>query len=210
MAQARCANGHIYDSELYGDRCPYCDRGTSTIYFDDRYSDGLEGFSQEGFGRSEARSSITPEAIGKTAPPKAFLEKQEEIRGTVGVFEKRHGNDPVVGWLVCVKGAPIGEDYRLRARTNLIGRGGEMDIRIKGDDTITSDTHAKIDYDILNNNFYLLPANNRNTIYRNGAPVYAAQQLEAYDRLRFGETELVFVPFCNDRFRWPEADGRGV
>ena len=25
MAQARCKNGHIYDSAIYGDRCPYCD-----------------------------------------------------------------------------------------------------------------------------------------------------------------------------------------
>lgn len=208
MAQARCANGHIYDSDLYGDHCPYCDHGTSTIYFDDNYSDGLDGFSQNGFG-TPARTSITPETIGKTMPPKAFLEKQDEIRGTVGVFQKRHGTDPVVGWLVCVKGSPVGADYRLSAKTNLIGRGSEMDVRIKGDDTITSDTHAKIDYDILNNNFYLIPANNRNTIYLNGGPVYAAQQLSAYDRLRFGETELLFVPFCNDRFQWPEED-KGV
>ena len=208
MAQARCANGHIYDSDLYGDHCPYCDHGTSTIYFDDNYSDGLDGFSQDGFGTS-ARTSITPEAIGKTMPPKSFLEKQDEIRGTVGVFQKHHGTDPVVGWLVCVKGSSVGTDYRLSAKTNLIGRGSEMDVRIKGDDTITSDTHAKIDYDILNNNFYLIPANNRNTIYLNGGPVYAAQQLSAYDRLRFGETELLFVPFCNDRFQWPEED-KGV
>ena len=206
MAQARCANGHIYDSELYGDHCPYCDHGTSTIYFDDSYSGG---FAPDDFGRSEPRSSITPEAIGKTTPPKSFLEKQDEIRGTVGVFQKHHGNDPVVGWLVCVSGAPLGTDYRLSAKTNLIGRGSDMDVRIKGDDTITSDTHAKIDYDILNNKFYLIPANNRNTIYCNGAPVYAAQPLSAYDRLRFGETELLFVPFCNDRFQWPE-ENKGV
>ena len=210
MAQARCANGHIYDSELYGDHCPYCDHGTSTIYFDDSYSDNLEGFVQDGFGRSEARSSIMPEAIGKTTPPKAFLEKQDEVRGTVGIFEKHHGNDPVVGWLVCVNGASLGSDYRLSAKTNLIGRGSDMDVRIKGDDTITSDTHTKIDYDILNNKFYLIPANNRNTIYCNGAPVYAALQLNAYDSLRFGETELRFVPFCNDLFRWPDADTKGV
>ena len=57
--------------------------------------------------------------------------------------------------------------------------------------------HCEVD------DFYLIPGNNRNTIYRNNAPVYAAQKLEDYDTLRFGETELLFVSFCNDRFRWP-------
>lgn len=192
MAQARCKNGHIYDSDIYGDQCPYCDHGTSTIYFDDAYANEPGG-----------NSTIRPDEISKTMPSKAFLEKQEEIGGTIGIFEKHQGKDPVVGWLVCVKGHDYGNDYQLRARTNRIGRGGEMDVRIKGDDTITSDTHAKIDYDVLNNDFYLIPGNNRNTIYRNNAPVYAAQKLEDYDMLRFGETELLFVSFCNDRFRWP-------
>lgn len=195
MAQARCKNGHIYDSEIYGDHCPYCDNGTSTIYFDDVYA-----------GNDAGRSTITPEEIQKTIPPKAFLEHQQEIGGTVGVFEKHHHSDPVVGWLVCVEGHDYGTDYKLSAKTNLIGRGGEMDVRIKGDDTITSNTHAKIDYDVLNNAFYLIPGNNRNTIYLNQAPVYAAQKLNAYDRLRFGETELLFVPFCSEKFSWPAGD----
>ena len=101
------------------------------------------------------------------------------------------------------KGHDKGCDYRLCAKTNSIGRGEDMDVRIKGDDTISSNIHAKIDYDVLNNAFYLLPANNRNTIYVNNAPLYAAQRLNPYDRLRFGQSELLFVPFCCDRFTWP-------
>ena len=205
MAQARCKNGHIYDSAIYGDRCPYCDHGTSTIYFNNAYS------TQDGIGATVPGSmsggpSIMPEEIGKTMPPKEFLERQQEIGGTVGVFQKHHGSDPVVGWLVCVKGHDKGLDYRLRAKTNLIGRSREMDIQIKGDDTVSSDTHAKIDYDVLNNQFYLIPANNRNTIYCNGSPVYAAQKLSAYDRLRLGDTEVLFVPFCCEHFTWSEGE----
>ena len=49
-------------------------------------------------------------------------------------------------------------------------------------------------------------ANNSNTIYCNGAPVYAALKLSPYDRVRFGHTELLFVPFCCERFTWPAAE----
>ena len=36
-----------------------------------------------------------------------------------------------------------------------------------------------------------------------GMDMKDVQKLEDYDTLRFGETELLFVSFCNDRFRWP-------
>ena len=133
MAQARCKNGHIYDSAIYGDRCPYCDNGTSTIYFDDACQQA-DGIGQTVPGSMGAGGAIMPEEIGRTMPPREFLERQQEIGGTVGVFQKHHGNDPVVGWLVCVKGHDKGQDYRLRAKTNLIGRSREMDVQIKGDD----------------------------------------------------------------------------
>ena len=73
-------------------------------------------------------------------------------------------------------------------------------------ESLIPDTHAKIDYDVLNNQFYLIPANNRNTIYCNGSPVYAAQKLSAYDRLRLGDTEVLFVPFCCEHFTWSEGE----
>lgn len=206
MAQARCKNGHIYDREIYGDDCPYCDRGTGTISFGGSAPRERAFFAPEEIGRSEPVSAITPEDIGRTAPPKAYLEQMEEIGKTQPAFKPREGSDPVVGWLVCVSGHEAGKDYRLAARMNTIGRGGEMDVHIKGDDAITSNTHAKIDYDVLNNAFYLLPANNANTIYCNGAPVYAATKLAPYDRLRLGLTELLFVPFCCERFTWPAAE----
>ncbi|MBO5543243.1 MAG: FHA domain-containing protein [Oscillospiraceae bacterium] len=204
MAQARCRNGHIYDPEIYGNSCPYCDPGIRSIQFGDESS--IDFGNPEPFGVSRVEGTLRPETIQKTVPPKAFRERQDQIRETVGVYAKHHGHDPVVGWLVCVKGHDQGESFQIRARTNSIGRGGEMDIRVRGDDTVSSDTHAKIDYDILNNDFYLLPANNRNTIYVNRTPLYSPHRLEAYDRIRLGESEFLFVPFCCDRFTWDQEE----
>lgn len=201
MAQARCTKGHIYDSEIY-DHCPYCDHEQVTINF----GQGTGEPDPNNVGKSVPVSIIEPEQIKKTVPPGSFLAKQDEIKPTRPVFSSQCDFEPVVAWLVCVHGHDLGIDYRLTPKTNTIGRGSGMDVRIKGDDTISSDTHAKIDYDVLNNDFYLLPANNRNTIYCNSVPVYAALKLNAYDRIRFGQSELLFVPFCNDKFAWPAGD----
>lgn len=195
MKQARCKNGHIYDAEIYGDVCPYCDHTGNTINFNE---------NGEYHFKSVAAEKVVPQdELKRTAPPDGYVQKQEELKKTVGVYAKIAGNDPVVAWLVCVKGHEEGKDHRLTAKTNTVGRGSDNDVYIKGDDTITKDTHAKIDYDILNNNFYLIPGNNKNTIYLNNVPVYNPQMLKAYDMVRFGQTDLCFVPFCSDKFRWP-------
>ena len=210
MAQARCSNGHIYDTEVYKE-CPYCDNDARTIDFGGNYE--ANDIPRQDYvrktapiARSTPVSKIEPEKVPKTTPPQAYLDKQDEIKKTAAVFTPKQGSDPVVGWLVCVQGKEVGMDYRLGAKTNTIGRGSEMDVKIKGDDTITSNTHAKIDYDILNNDFYLIPANNKSTIYLNKTPVYVPQKLTAYDKIRLGKTEVLFIPFCSEKFVWPEAE----
>ncbi|MCR5138436.1 MAG: FHA domain-containing protein [Oscillospiraceae bacterium] len=209
MAQARCANGHIYDSEIY-DHCPYCDRGNSSIDFDSDFEKTLPVTGNTGgygYGMPGPAESVRPEVIKKTTAPSDYVVKQETVGHTTGVFTFKGGKEPVVGWLVCVKGEDFGKDYRLLGKTNTIGRGASMDVQISGDTSITSDVHAKIDYDSEHNDFYLLPGNNKNTIYLNMEPVYSAKKLEAYARMRFGKTELLFVPFCCERFTWPMENG---
>ncbi len=206
MEQRRCQRGHIYDREIYGDHCPYCDNGATSIEFDRDFTDIEEATGVEAIGKSHAELIITPEEIKKTVPPKDYIVRQEEIGRTMPVWPMKKEINPVVGWLVCTKGSEEGKDYRLYGKTNKIGRRSDMDICIHGDDTISSDSHAKIDYDILNNKFYLLPGNNTNTIYLNMTPVYSAHILNPYDVLLFGRTELLFVPFCCEHFKWPLED----
>lgn len=216
MATATCSNGHIYDTSIHPDCCPYCGSSGRTIDFEADVNATVSSESQlSDIGKSVMVTTITPEELGPTTAPKGFDPtvwpvdgpvRQDPIDRTRPVFVPREGNDPVVGWLVCVKGRTVGRDYRLSARTNTIGRGPGMDVQIPEDDTITSHIHAKLDYDALNNDFYLIPANNTNTVYINRAPVYAAQKLTAYDSIILGQTEVLFVPFCCDRFVWPKAD----
>lgn len=209
MKQAKCEKGHIFDADTYSE-CPYCNQQENTINFaDDSYEEIGKTAPLGGFGNRTVETPRDSSTIGKTVAPQAYRKKQEEMSKTVGVFVKKNDLDPVVGWLVCIEGHDKGKDYRILAKTNSIGRGEEMDICIKGDSTISSDRHAKIDYDVKNNKFYLLPAENKNTIYLNDAPVYAATMLNAYDTIQFGLSKVSFVPFCNEQFKWSDTEKAG-
>ena len=78
---------------------------------------------------------------------------------------------------------------------------------------ISSENHARISYSDKHNRFHLLPGDGRNLIYLNDEEVFAAMPLHPYDLIDFGETKLLFVPLCGDRFSWNseggEKDGHG-
>ena len=201
MAQARCDNGHLYDPEIYKNGCPYCQSSATSIEFDQLLFSAAPGpLRQDRIGETEAVSQGIPESIEKTMPPREYMARRKDPD------RPREGVDPVAGWLVCIRGSDAGEDYRLGARSNTVGSGGGMDVRVKGDDTVSRDTHALIDYDSQNRDFYLIPGNNRTTIYLNRAPVYTATRLKAYDVLRFGRSEMLFIPIDSERFSWPDTE----
>ncbi len=143
-----------------------------------------------------------------TKPPKGYEVKahrvDEDIK-TTGRIQKKLGIDPVVGWLVCIDGADKGKDYRLLGRVNTIGRSEKMDVCIKGDQTISSMNHARIGYGDKNNRFTLIPADGTNVIYLNSEEVYVPTVLAPYDTIEIGETTLVFIPFCSQKFSWQKG-----
>ncbi len=124
---------------------------------------------------------------------------------TMGALTGRNGGELLVGWLVCVAGAEQGRDYRIWGRVNSIGRSDGNDIVIRSDSHISREAHARLGYDPKKNRFRLIPANNTNNIYLNGEVIDAAAPLNAYDLIEFGETKLIFVPLCTDRFTWEDG-----
>ncbi len=110
--------------------------------------------------------------------------------------------DPIVGWLVCVKGCNFGRDYRVLSERNRVGRDSQMEICIEGDRRISRDTHAIITYEPRHNRFWLSPGLARGVVYLNGQLLGATAPLKAYDTIELGETGLQFIPFCGERFKW--------
>ncbi len=142
-------------------------------------------------------------------PPPGFGVSVTAAGKTVGMMQSQMGFDPVVGWLACVEGPSRGKSYTIRSGVNSIGRSERMDIVITGDLKISGENHAKISYSDKHNRFNLLPGEGRNIVYLNDEEVFTPMPLKAYDLIDFGETKLLFVPLCGERFTWKteEKDG---
>ena len=168
-----------------------------------------------GYGASVTAPSKTmpPRGYGESAPapaptpsPAGFGPSVTAAGKTVGMMQEKMGFDPVVGWLACVEGPSRGKSYTIHGGINSIGRSERMDITVTGDMTISAENHAKLSYSDRNNRFNLIPGDGRNIVYLNGDEVFAATPLNAYDIIDFGETKLLFVPLCGERFTWKDGE----
>lgn len=220
MALTECGKGHIYDSNQYS-ACPYCNGRTNVINFGggsgestiapdmgaggDSIGRTSGGFSDVGRTVAEINPNFSTGETERTYSPDFMRKRSEEENKTVGVFKQKHNFDPVVGWLVCIDGPEKGKDYHLWARINTIGRDDKMDVCIKNDYTISKENHARIAYDPKHNNFHLAPADSTNNIYVNDEPIYTPVRISAYDVIELGESKMLFVPFCTDRFTWTDG-----
>ena len=110
---------------------------------------------------------------------------------------------PVVGWLVCTEGSEKGQDYRLHAGKNFIGRSTSMDVVIAGDREIAREKHATIIYDPRGNHFFLVPEVDCETKH-NDTAIEEPTALADGDRIDLGETTLIFVAFCKEGRVWKE------
>lgn len=217
--QRTCSAGHVYDADQFAS-CPYCNRNTRAIQF------GAGGgytptAAPSGYGNTAAPggydAAIPPtggrdSTIGETVMPEAIRRRmeQEKDNRTVGEFKRRLGYEPVVGWLVCVEGPEVGKDYRLYGRINTIGRAEGNDVVLAQEHTVSQKNHVRLAYDAKHNNYQLIPGDGSNVTYLNDEPLYVPQRLNAYDILEMGETKLMFIPLCNDRFRWPTSKAGGA
>ena len=117
-------------------------------------------------------------------------------------------SEPVVGWLVCVEGPVRGVDFRLHDGYNFIGR-EEGDIHIQGDNAISRQKHAVIAFYAKRNTFYVGPADGRNIIELNGEPVFNSTEMKSYDVVTIGNTKMMLVALCGDKFNWVDGAVNG-
>ena len=208
--QRTCSAGHVYDAEQFPS-CPYCNRNTRAIQFGATAAPAGYGATTApaGYGAAPAGRDDT---IGQTVMPEAIRRRMEQERDnrTVGEFKRKLGYEPVVGWLVCVEGPEVGKDYRLFGRINSIGRAEGNDVVLAQEHTVSQKNHVRLAYDAKHNNFQLIPGEGTNVTYLNDEPLYVPQKLNAYDVLEMGDTKLIFVPLCSERFRWPEKRTEGA
>ena len=225
IKMSTCPNGHSFNADIYA-RCPECGAapveggqaaggyggGDFPKTMDPREAGGSYGGgsfpktmdpreASGGYGGGEFPKT-TPPGVGKVSggPATPFSVP------TQAAVDLRHGvgAEPVVGWLVCIEGPMRGMDFRIHDGYNFIGR-EEGDIRIQGDNAISRQKHAVVAFYSKRNSFHVGPADGRNIIELNDEPVFNHVQMENYDVITVGNTKLMLVGMCGDRFNWTDG-----
>lgn len=203
MPMVRCKAGlHFYNSDQHS-FCPYCRN----------IGPQPGGGGQKGGGTLPVEQPKTQPHIQTPPiqPPNSATKRptQEDAGVTkriVPVDMKDDRVDPVVGWMVCVDGPSRGKDYRIKGGKNNIGRLAKNRIQITGDDTISRENQAFIQYDHKTNQFWMRDGDGSNNNYVNDELLMQPVELKAGNRVLIGETNLIFVPFCGENFKWGEEE----
>lgn len=121
---------------------------------------------------------------------------------------------PVVGWLVCTRGADLGKDFHIFGGYNTIGRSDAyapskptVDL---SDKHVSRDAAMVLSYDALYNEYTLSKVVDSETVCRyNKKMIHGSIELKPYDRVTLGkreEVELMFIPLCGEQFSWEEDE----
>ncbi len=182
----RCEKGHYFDNQKHH-ACPFC---------------GVQDLELDIQKTVAKRSDSNRSEPAVTRPLESAGESDGKMAKTVGVYKKKLGLEPVVGWLVAVKGPAKGRDFRITSERNYLGRSEKMDISITGDEMISRENHAVISFNPKNSTFRLFAGDSKRLTYLNDEEVIAPELLKPFDRIEIGETLLLFVPFCGESFQW--------
>ena len=196
-----CPNGHMYDSSLPS--CPYCLPGQQ----------GSLGPTQpvnQPQGGYIPPTQPANQPVGPTQPANRSAQMQTPTE-FVGGLATQPGStlsktskervQPVVGWLVCVKGPDIGKDFRLHANYNYIGRNQNQDVCLN--DPKVSGEHLELSYDLRSGKYFLTrPGRSTNMAYINGIPLNGSPMLQRGDQIEVGDTMLVFIPLEPSDVKW--------
>ncbi len=161
-----------------------------------------EPVTEAGDAAQELASSFTGAVAIQEEPTIINRNYSDNENLTVHYFQKALGTEPVVGWLVCVKGLHFGEDFKIKSGRNFIGRSGSMNISLSADKAVSREKHAILTYDPRSNTFTIQPGESSELCYLNDKMVLIPEKLNANDRIALGESELIFIPFCSDSFSW--------
>lgn len=112
--------------------------------------------------------------------------------------------DPVVGWLVCLKGKHFGESFVICAGKNSIGRSENNRIVLNKENSVSREKHALIVYEPKKRRFYIQPGDSSGLTYLNDDYITESKQLSPRDMIELGDGKFVFVPLCDESFSWED------
>ena len=189
MKLVRCDKGHYYDAERFG-VCPHCSTDAAPGPVAPPVENGYPEYPMQP-DPTKAYQPAAPAAEPVPAPAAEPVAESTEVT-----------REPVVGWLVAITGPHRGEDFRLKAGPNYIGRFANMDVALTKDRYVSRDKHAILYYDPASLTYSIQTGDDQKKMLVNNIAVYAPQAIGYGDALTIGHTDLLFFPCCSESFNW--------
>ena len=208
MNLTTCNNGHYYDADQYS-YCPYCAQANAGQEFTTTMDAEPDVFSTTVLESTGEITETAPVDLTSTVVETGVISSSNDYdeQKTIGYYEDAMGINPVVGWLVCIEGNHLGEDFRLVNGRNFIGRSASMDIKLSGDSSVSREKHAVIVYEPKSNIYLIQSGDSKELSYLNDEVVLESKQLKVNDVITVGSTKLMFIPCCSDKFVWDKNEG---
>ena len=182
------------------------------------------------FLKSSLPQVTVPADDGKTQPAKPLFEPEEapqqapkpdtdlmqQVQNAAGnrkgktygyfqeVMHSPVSVNPVVGWLVAVKGPLIGTSFELHDGKNAIGRNRENHVVLSSDDSVSRSCHASVIFEPKKREFYLQPGSGSTLTYCNNDLVLESQKIQSNALIDVGATTLLLCALCGPDFSWEE------
>ena len=192
-----CENGHYYDQHK-NSSCPYCTNSQSGLDIQDTVgvdTELKETRVYKGARRASSQNQTKMMVFGKTIEEEVTIRRDKE-------------SVQIAGWIVITSEQYQGESFVITYGMNTIGREGEKNhISLNNrDNSISREKHASIIYDFENNKFFIQHNDGKFLTYINKQLVSGLTELNAYDKIKIGKTELIFVPLCGEQFQWEKKE----
>ena len=156
----------------------------------------------------EEIKKVTADNDGKTvgffSSGRASASESEESEDKKAVPANVPSEEPVVGWLICIKGPNLGQCFNIYAGKNSLGRSNTNKIIVNKDKSISRDKHSWIIYEPKNRDFFAQPGDSSGLTYVNDEMIMQATKLEKKSIIEVGNTRLMLIPLCGDDFSWEE------
>lgn len=210
MPKKTCPNGHIYDSNIYGDECPLCPKDGNSTQFNSKKDFGMPPFDQapdQAYKTHVGSPAGMPQFVAMGSPMMGamdaagetqFLGQQPSAQKPVnGTIIKQPKGAPVaqgrklVGFLVTYNRNPLGKAYNIYEGKNFIGRDHSCDICVPEDKQM-SGRHMSLLYRNVDNKFKYRDEQSSNGTFVN-KELSDEGELKNYDIIRLGSTVFIFI-----------------
>ncbi|MDR3267445.1 MAG: FHA domain-containing protein [Tannerella sp.] len=198
MAKKTCSKGHIYDSNIYGDNCPFCpSTGTGTVVNENVDGKTVRNFDAPGGTEmiQDGRTFVGGSPTNPTIPMGGIGGGGGVAGGTVIRPADNGTGTPsgrkLVGFLVTYNTTPTGQSFNIYEGKNFVGRDLTVNIPVQGDSQI-SGKHLSVLYRPADRKFKFKDEQSSNGTYVNEVLIDEGE-LNTYDVIRIGSTNLTFI-----------------